>query len=502
MRAIRHAAHAQESPRGQAVIIVAFSMIVLLGIAALVVDLGLSWMLRRHEQNAADPAAIAAARYIEDGDEAAMRRAACFYAQENGFFTDDPGCAAALDTNLEVLWPPSGPHAGNFAGRPEMVLVVVHGEHPSFFGRIFGQTVAHVATGAVAARESASANSNSLVALDPTTCGAGKIHGNGDITIEPVQNPETGVPYSGGYVHVNSECGDSAVDDACSGSGSGAFVQGGNAGATITAPHVYIHGTCKEAGGDVASPVTEGAPQIGDPLAQLVGPRQADYPAGHCPTLSGGSIVYVPSTPTSGGCSWSRRDTTVTLTPGVYYGGWDFSGSNVSVRLQPGIYIIAGGGIKNSGASIDTMPASVGGDPDPAVNPARVLIYSTDNTTDPSCNPGLARCVQGAIKFSGRSSLRMWGLDSGPWRGLMMWQDGRGSNPTAPIELVGQGTFDLAGTIYAPKANVKIDGRGTSTATLAVQIISWTWDIGGNADLYMPYDPNQLYKLLQRGLVH
>ena len=49
-------------------IIVAFSMVVLLGICALVVDLGLSWMLRRQEQNAADPASIAAARYIEEGD--------------------------------------------------------------------------------------------------------------------------------------------------------------------------------------------------------------------------------------------------------------------------------------------------------------------------------------------------------------------------------------------------------------------------------------------------
>lgn len=195
-------------PRGQALLIVAASMVVLLGIAALVVDLGLSWMLRRHEQNAADPAAIAAARYIEDADYGAMVTAACFYAQQNGFFEGDPDCANALDPanrNLEVLWPPSGPLAGSFAGRPEMVLVVVRDTHPSFFGRIFGQAEATVATGAVAARETRSANSNSLVALDPVSCAAGKLHGNGDITIQPVMNPDTGDPYSGGYVQVNSE---------------------------------------------------------------------------------------------------------------------------------------------------------------------------------------------------------------------------------------------------------------------------------------------------------
>ena len=82
-------------------IIVAFAMIGLLAIGAIVVDLGLSWMLRRHEQNAADPAAIAAAAYIDEGDTAATRAkmatAACFYVQQNGFFENDSAsCSAAM----------------------------------------------------------------------------------------------------------------------------------------------------------------------------------------------------------------------------------------------------------------------------------------------------------------------------------------------------------------------------------------------------------------------
>ncbi len=87
-------------PSGQILIIVAFGMAALMGIGAIVVDLGLSWMLHRQEQNAADPASIAAAAYIEEGDTLAtrtkMHTAACFYAQENGFFeTDDVTCTAA-----------------------------------------------------------------------------------------------------------------------------------------------------------------------------------------------------------------------------------------------------------------------------------------------------------------------------------------------------------------------------------------------------------------------
>jgi len=495
--------------RGQALVIVASSMVVLLGVGALVVDLGMSWMLRRQEQNAADPAAIAAARYIEDGDSGAtrgkMHTAACFYVKENGFFeADDLTCSAARASGaLKVNWPPSGPSAGQFAGRPEMVQVIVTAQHPSFFGSILGKSTATVATGAVAARETESANSNSLVALDPTSCSAGRTHGNGNITIEPVVNPDTGDEYSGGFVHINSACSNGTFNNSCS-NGQGGFTLNGAAGASITAPHMYIHGTCQASGGTVTTPVTEGAPQIGDPLASLRGPRQQEYPAGYCPKLSGRTLTYVRSAPTDSGCQWNKKDTTVTLTPGVYYGGWDFTGQNVSVRLQPGIYIIAGGGVSIKGnAEVDSTPVVIGGDPDPAGVPARVLIFSTDNTTDPACATSTAtRCLQGKVEMSGDASLKIWGLDSGPWKGLLIWQDGQGRKPTEPITLTGQGDMDLAGTIYAPKALVNMEGNGSSTARLAVQIISWQWDVGGMADLYMPYDPSQLYHLTQRGLVH
>lgn len=502
--------------RGQILLIVAFAMMALVAIGAIVVDLGMSWMLRRQEQNAADPASIAASRYIEEGDSTVtrtkMNKAACFYAKRNGFFlTDNDSCDTARSQDrLQVHWPPI---SGDMAGRPEMVQVIISADHASFFGQFFGRPQATVTTSAVAARESTSANTNSLVALDPDSCDAGKTHGNGTVTISPVTNPETGDPYNGGYVHVNSDCAGGTFDNAC-GSGSGAFHQGGNAGTNIIAPMIYIKGTCQQSGGTVISPVTEGADRAPDPMAGLFGPRQESYPAGHCPKQVGQTMTYVNMTPSDAGCQWNKKDTTVVLTPGVYWGGWNFSGQNVTVRLDPGIYIIAGGGISIKGtAEVNSTPANIGGNPDPTQNPARVLIYSTDNTMDPACQTSialaqagqtgwLARCVQGPIQMAGQSSLRIWGLDSGPWKGLLMWQDRRSSNPTAPIDLSGQGVLDLAGTIYAPLANVKITGNGDAFGTrLAVQVISWTWDIGGNGNLYMPYDPANLYHITQQGLV-
>lgn len=488
--------------RGQVLVIVAFALMGVMAIAAIVVDLGLSWMLRRQEQNAADPAAIAAAAYIEDGDMPAMHVAACFYAQENGFFVDDTDdCLAARTAgDLDVQWPPA---SGPFEGNDGMVQVLISAQHVSFFGRIFGPDHATVTTGAVAAREQTSANSNSLVALHPDQCAAGKTHGNATITIDPAVNPDTGVDYNGGYVHVNSSCNNGNFDNDCS-NGSGAFKQGGAAGTEIIAPMIYINGTCEVAGGTVDSPVTEGAGRTPDPMWGLRGPRQQDYPAGHCPKVQSGSIVYVDVLPTDGPCQWNKKDTTVTLTPGVYWGGWKFSGQNVTVKLEPGIYIIAGGGIEIKGsAEIDSTPAVIGGGPDPGSDPARVLIFSTDNTTDPACSSSTdARCIQGKIEMAGDASLRLWGLDSGPWKGMLMWQDRHGSDPAAPIKLTGGGVMNLAGTIYAPLADVKITGNGEAEGTrLAVQIISSTWDLGGNGELFMPYDPSQLYHFVQQGLV-
>ena len=291
--------HRSDGPPGQILIIVALAMGVLMAIGAIVVDLGLSWMLHRQEQNAADPASIAAAAYIEEGDSPATRakmsHAACFYSQQNGFFASDSGCANALASgDLVVHWPPA---SGPFAGNDGMVQVQITSTHPSFFGRFFGSDVATVATDAVAAREQTSANSNSLVALHPTQCAAGKTHGNGTVVIDPVVNPETGEDFNGGYVHVNSDCGNGAYDDACS-NASGAFKQAGNAGTEIIAPMIFINGTCEQNGGTVASPVDEGAGITPDPMANLHGPRQQDYPAGHCPKRQGSQIVYVQSTPT------------------------------------------------------------------------------------------------------------------------------------------------------------------------------------------------------------
>ena len=511
-----NALHASRSTeRGQVLVIMAAAMIVLLGVAALVVDLGFSWMLRRQEQNAADPAAVAAARYIPADNplnvspavSGQMYDAACFYAQENGFFIGDAGCAAAgaaSPPQLQVNYPPSGSAETEFRGMPGFVEVVIRDSHPGFFGRIFGRSIGVVTTAAIASNMEGQANANSLVALDPTTCKAGGISGNNtEVVIEPIVAGTLG-----GYVHVNSECANGSPNTSCASPGDGALRLDGN-GSTLTAPHVYVHGTCKTGSSTLLSPLTEGANRIGDPLASLAPPPIELFADGRCGV--GGTLTQPdPSSDDSRGCrggGWAGTTCEpgilcVTLEPGVYWGGWRVD-NNLKIQLKPGVYYIAGGGITlQAGGSIESVGGEGGTEP-------RVMIFNSDNP-NANCPTDNQRC-QGTIDFTANTTFVVQGLSEAacaplgfpkcPYKGLLLWQDGNGSDPDAVVTLGGQTSLDISGTIYAPKAEVRLTGGSSGTGVASVQIISWRWDIGGGARLYMPYDPGDLYHVQRRGLV-
>ena len=506
------------SHQGQVLIVTAVALVVLISIGAIVVDLGFSWMLRRQEQNAADPAAIAAARWLKDPTtgnpnnpltiQGSMNTDACFYAQQNGFFTTDAGCSAALASGDLLVKSP--PISGPYSSRDGFVQVMISSTHPSFFGRIFGQTTAVVTTDAIAANTAGNSNSSSLVALKDDGCGggsAGNVNGGGTVRIFPA-----GGATNGGYVHVNQMCGSSADNICNNGVGNSSLSISG----TLVAPFAYVGGSCVFNGSGanglqcptgVSTCLQEQALPLGDPLAGLPEPQLSDFPNGHCPD---GTI----STPASISACQLKNGASICpsgichLTPGVYYGGFDVK-SNVTVQLDPGMYILAGGGIKLSGSSsIDAISS-------PSGIEARITIFSTDG---PGC-PSISVQCQGSITFTANQSFQAKATNAAtcalvtpnacPWKGILLWQDGSASNPTATVKLGGQASSILAGTIYAPKADVQIAGGtnttgcgGVSAGCLSIQLISWTWTITGGGTVDMPYDPRELYQLDQRGLVH
>ena len=532
---------------GQILIITAVALFVLLGIAAIVVDLGFSWMLHRQEQNAADPAALAAARFVGDHDPvtgaqpfdaASARAAACHYAIENGVFDEsNSGCDSAVDPDaatLTVQYPPDG-SAPAFVGLQGHVQVIITKQHDTFFSRIFGMSKATVSAQAVAARTDGPTNTNSLIALKPTGCSTGEIQGNALVHIYPAP----GYTGPGGFVQVNSSCGVPTSDDDCGpGGGTGALdIQGT---ADLYATKVSVHGSCKGSADEPHGALDEAASQVADPLYGLTFPPvdpTSPPPGARCGS-GGSSPQTMPSGNASKGCGghtsvdWDSAPciddplTTedesdvdcVTLLPGVYYGGWTIA-NDLSVTLQPGIYVIAGGGVRFIGTSfLDSL--------DGTGAPAPVLIYNTDNPTQ-TCPSGQHHHCQDDLNLKA-DRLEIAGLrkdqpcppitTSGgcPYGGLVIWDDPNGDlglTASGSVHVEGNAELYISGTIYAPRSNVSILGTSsentfahmcdpTATHVAAVQIISWTWKIGGTGDLCMPYNPAELYEIPRRGLVH
>jgi len=504
-------------PRGQVLILTAAGMIVLMAIGAIVMDLGMSWMLHRQEQNAADPGSLAAAKYVPTDELAKMQAEACFYAQQNGFFIGDLGCAAAIaNDDLHVAAPPDDALAGDFIGHSGYVQVIIRDTHPSFFGQFFGRPVATVRTSAVAALTTGNSNTSSLVALGHSCTGGpdqgdSAVSGGSDVNIYPA----SGVTDPGGYVSVNAGCGN--PDGLCdNGSGQSALSISGE----LSAPYTKVTGGCTYNGTGTPQPecvnvspcLDEGVIPLGDPMFGIPIPRMSDFPVPDCPDLS------EVNAPTDGSpCTLSAQKcpaNVCTMDPGVYYAGWDIR-SNVRVVLKPGMYILAGFGIQlsnNSSLEAVTDVDALGNFID-----ARITIYSTDG---PNC-PAMPKQCEGSININGQGALLLKATNSVtcqqvnpqicPWTGILLWQDGTVADPE-DITINGGSDLVLSGTIYAPKSKVTITGSNSSTgctdtgsgdlACLAVQIIAEQWAIGGGATVDMPYDPSELVTRQQRGLVY
>lgn len=508
----------RRNERGQILVVFVGGLILFLAIVALVIDLGFVFNIRRQEQNAADPGAVAAARYIPAAMAGVptgvpdMWTAACFYASQNGYIPtrSDNGASCVPGqtpdgSTLTVHYPPSRAAVG-FAGKRGYVEVAITKPHNSFFAGIVGLPSIAVTSSAVAANDAGTAGTSSLIALSdegPTDCSTARLHGGGSsggVFIFPAP----GVPAeAGGFVQVNSSCGaDYGANDNCSDGPQGGLAIAG--GTSITSNTIYVQGGCKQAGtsGTINATFDERAVYVGDPLALVRPPEPGDLPTGACPSGPSGSAT----TPRTCGLNGVQ-----TLNPGTYYGGWKITGSGTSITLNPGIYILAGGGFTQTGGI--TVAAASG----------RVLIFSTDA---PSC--GLAgappEACQDIIDFRGSTSLNLRGLDRNapclpygatgcPYGGLLFWQDANasGTGPEKDIDLEGSGSLYLEGTIYSAGGDVFITGNSLGTGCIpdgsgntncaAVQIISYTWEVGGGGRLEMPYDPSKFYQLTMKGLV-
>lgn len=484
---------------GQILVLMAGGMIAIFLILALVFDVGQNLLDRRNQQNSADAAALAGARFLTlpsckpignvqpPCPEAVA--AAVDLATRNGF-TD-----GVAGHTVDVFIPPNA--QSQFPGFPGHIQVVLGGSRGSFFAGVIGDVSQEVATLAVAANIEEFSLSFALLALNETACNAGHITGTGVININA-------------DIQVNSSC-----------DSSGALTVGG-AGATVNAASAKCStsGTIQVNSGALNCFHQERVepqlfPNIGGPGVPpaplppvITGTGSLTIPDG-CPGASGGGRS--PSTAANPkGCKFQyNQSKEVRIYPGVYWGGLEIretgSGTDLRVYMEPGIYYIAGGGFLVVG---DVVLRSVhpGGTTFDLTSPTMgVLIYNTDDPLyKDACVSGTGagkQCIAPINFQTGALSdvdLRGDKIDTA-FKNLLLFQDPNASNQP-PVSMEGHSAQTLVGTIYIPEANFKYTGTANGEV-LNTQIICDTFEVKGGGELSINYNAAEVYQFKGIGLV-
>jgi len=186
------------------------------------------------------------------------------------------------------------------------------------------------------------------------------------------------------------------------------------------------------------TPMT-GASVLPDPLASLPVPNLASYPVRH------GTASHPDTLRITGSGS-------VTLDPGVYYGGIAITGSN-NVTLNPGVYIMAGSGFKITGSS--------------RVTGSHIFMYITE---DPSHTSGDGK--MGKLKLTGSQQLTLTAPDSGDYAGILYFQD---RSNDEDVDITGSSMLSgSTGVIYIPAGRLNVTGSADVHLNFVVNKIRFT----------------------------
>lgn len=479
----------RDSGRGQVLVIFAFGIVGILAVAALVFDVGQNLFERRKQQDAADASALAGARWLTT--------ATCKVRPSTTTCPEAVSAAMALATThgyvatqVTVDIPPS---SGDFRGFPGYLQVSINSNRGSYFAGVVGITSFRIGATAVAENNLNYPFPYSMLSLNPSSCKAGWAHGNGILAVQ----------------------GDLMVDSTCNGP-QGALVVNGT-GATMVGS-----GTCATAGsinagtgtmacGTVQTP----APIVADPLLGLASPTigsaavpnppgsmwvtgataSSNKPPNFCP---GATSISTKASPKGCTVNFSSEDKTVWLYPGVYYGGLSISQTSkaLTVYMFPGIYYMAGGGFAITGQpTVRTVDAGTVLTPYPTTLGGGALVYNTDCT---GCGAGGNSSIN-PFNFNNTVSVQLKGYTGATYAGMLLWQD-RNASSQPNMAIQGSSTMSLSGTIYLPKADFIFTGNGGSEV-LNAQVICDEFEMGGNGNVSITYDPLNAIKLSGTGLV-
>lgn len=418
--------------RGQALILIVLGIVGLIGLTALTIDGGNAYSDRRHAQNAADTAALAAAR-ARIRDEA-WQTAGLALAAENGY--DNNGSTNTVEVYL-CTDPAASCELVNGEDPSEYIQVIITSHVSTYFAPLLGIEQVTNRVSAIARAKPEYIDQDAF--------------GDTMISLMDGCKGETGWPHDpftisgnstsvvcGSGVFVNSDCDD-------------AFDQNGAATLTVDDPY----GVCVIGGYDYAPGSIDPPPaNCGIPKDY---PPPIKWPNPTCD--SAGQITEIGSSPRVYAAS-----------PGNYADFPDVSPSGKLI-MNPGVYCLTGDFDLNSTWEITTDVNDNGVHDDNE----GVLIYVEN----------------GEIRLNGTSDLDLHAMTSSavpePLRDLLFYLP---LSNDSGVTINGSSGSTFTGSIWAPGSHISLEGNNTSY-DLNTQLMGFTISISGTADIDICYNSGE-----------
>ncbi len=448
------------SERGQALVIIAFAMVVLIAITGLAIDGSNTFADRRAAQNAADTAALAGAvmrNNLEKGSPGippaspsdcieppsgtsspcwdAVVLAALDRADSNGYGRD------LTNHDVEVHSPPvDGPYAtcNNMPCDPHnYIQVIITTNVNTFFAKVIGIGQTHNRVEAVALSDYRAAGplygGNSLVSLAPgntgSNCGTNAgfiVAGSGTVNV------------SGGGIFVNSD------NSGC------AFNQNGcNTTLNITGGGISVVGGSNlqsSCSGQISPAPNGSAQQVDFP---------PPYPFAAQPPAECGVIPHAPTPDLS-------QIKTVDVYPGYYDSFPPPTQQYNNIIMEPGVYCVS-----------------------------NVVKVSSPNTVLSGNGVFIYIMPDGSFDFQG-GTLNLSAPTTGDYKGYLIYVDFTyPSNPIPSCIINGNTADSLTGAIIAPYCDITINGTSSSNPGVHSQIIGYTITLSGSNNFNFIYDSSE-----------
>ncbi len=378
---------ARSSEKGQALILIVFAIVGMIGMTALAVDGGMAYIDHRQAQNTADASALAGALSLVRGGD--WHTIGLNSASANGFTNSG-------DTTVDVNNPPSASCDGAnnpYTGNDEYVQVVIHSVSHTYFGPVIGITAIHNCVEAIARAKPGTTSpmvyGNALVSLAK----------NGSKTFWTHGNPHITTINSGIFVNSSTDCGFTS-----------------NGVPTISTPSISIVGSvsCPQMSGTVSY----GVSQV--PYPPMVLPN---------PTCTGNAV----------------QNGTV-LSPGIVNGDFPPKSHGVQVTdLESGIYCVTGNFMLNGNDTLNGTDIVI------VMESGGVTLNGngTLNLSAPTAGPFAGLLIylpmsnNSVVKINGNSGQHFTGSILAPASEIML--DGTADTNAYHSQIIGY-TVDIAGT--------------------------------------------------------